>query len=107
VTDDERTATTEEGNVAFIHAECAPPPLGLTAGQVIVGDFVKKGFTYKDSGRTEHMWMEVTGLTDGGVRGTLANDPVTDTGGELHFGDEVEASYGEITGQLPAVGGRF
>lgn len=70
------------------HPDTFEIPTMAEAGRVTVGDYVKLGFEYEgEEFAGERMWVEVTGIGNGGFEGTLANTPLTDL---LSFGDLVK-----------------
>lgn len=70
------------------HPDTFEIPTMEEAGRVTVGDYVKLGFEYDDEEFAgERMWVEVTGIGQGGFVATLANAPLTD---QLVYGDEVK-----------------
>lgn len=94
-------AKESSSNITFLCAEHAPVSTGEWADEEpknLLGKWVKKSFpVFNERGDPlrEHMWVSVTGLrTDGGLVGTLDNDPFYRT--ELRRGDTVTVQMNEI-----------
>lgn len=84
------------------HPDTFEIPSMEEAGRVTIGDFVKLGFEYEDDAELagERMWVEVTGIGNGGFVGTLANAPFAPISLDMDYGDEVEFGLRHIIGVM-------
>lgn len=76
-----------------LYPDTFPIPTRMDKDRIKPGDFVKAGFLGEGNMSTERLWVLVTEVDAGTIRGTLANEPVMVS---AKFGDLVEMEFRHI-----------